>query len=150
MLLKGTSKSPLLFELVLRLRTLEMKGRLFIHLIWVAGTRMIEQDTDGLSREDLSNGVMAGDSMLFHVPLNKDAFSRSPALRDWLSKYPIPSWEVLTAEGWFNQGHQVLSFVWVPSPVLVADAALEQLCESRHTRQGNAHMFVCPALMTAH
>jgi hypothetical protein len=145
---KGTSKSPLLFELVLRLRTLEMKGDLFIHLIWVAGTRMIEQGTDGLSRGDLSNGVMAGDSMLMHVPLNKDAFSRSPALRDWLLKCPGPSWEVLTAEGWFNRGHQVGSFVWVPSPA-VADAALEQLCESRHTRPGNAHMFVCPALMTA-
>jgi hypothetical protein len=145
---KGTSKSPLLFELVLRLRTPEMNGDLLIHLIGVAGTRMIEQGTDGLSRGDLSNGVMAGDSMLMHVPLNKDAFSRSPALRDWLLKCPGPSWEVLTAEGWFNRGHQVGSFVWVPSPA-VADAALEQLCESRHTRPGNAHMFVCPALMTA-
>jgi hypothetical protein len=139
---KGTSRSPLLFELVLRLRTLEMKGDLFIHLIWVAGTRMIEQGTDGLSRGDLSNGVMAGDSMLFHVPLNKDAFSRSPALRDWLLKCSGPPWEVLSAEGWFNRGHQVGSFVWVLSPA-VADAALEQLCESRHTRPGNAHMFVC-------
>jgi hypothetical protein len=145
---KGTSNSPLLFELVLRLRTPEMKGDLLIHLIWVAGTRMIEQGTDGLSRGDLSNGVMAGDTIVLHVPLNKDAFSRSAGLRDRLLEYPGPSWEVLTAEGWFNRGHQVGSFVWVPSPA-VADAALEQLCESRHTRPGNAHMFVCPALMTA-
>jgi hypothetical protein len=147
-LFKGTSKSPLLFELVLRLRSLEMKGDLFIHLIWVAGTRMIDQGTDGLSRGDLSNGVMAGDSMLSHVPLNQDAFSRSPALEDWLVECPGPAWEVLTTEGWFDRGHQVGNFVWVPSPA-VADAALEQLCEARHTRPGNAHMFVCPALMTA-
>jgi hypothetical protein len=144
----GTSRSPLLFELVLRLRALEVKGKLFIHLIWVAGTRMIEQDTDGLYRGDLSNGVMAGDSMLFHVPLNTGAFSRSPALRDWRLKCPGPAWEVLTAESWFNRGHQVGSFVWVPSSA-VADPALEQLCEARHTHPGNAHMFVYPALMTA-
>jgi hypothetical protein len=77
---KGTSRSSLLFELVLRLRTIEMKGDLFIHLVWVTGTRMIEQGTDGLFRGDLSNGVMAGYSMLFHVPLTKDAFSRSPVM----------------------------------------------------------------------
>jgi hypothetical protein len=45
----GTSKSKTLFELVLRLHKLEMQGKLFIHLIWVAGTRMIEQGTDGAS-----------------------------------------------------------------------------------------------------
>jgi hypothetical protein len=146
---KGTSRSPPLFELVLRLRTLEMKGDLFVHLIWVAGTRMIEQGTDGLSRGDLSNGVMAGDSMLVHIPLNEDAFSRSPALRDWLLlECPGSAWEVLSVEGWFNRGHQVGNYVWAPSPA-VADAALDQLCESRHTRPGNAHMFVCPALLTA-
>jgi hypothetical protein len=145
---KGTSTSSHLFELVLRLRELEMRGNLFVHLIWVAGTRMIEQGTDGLSRGDLSNGVMAGDNMLAHVPLNRTAFGRSPKLKGWLLECSGPTWEVLTTEGWYDRGHQVGNFVWAPSPA-VADAALEQLCESRHTRPQNAHMFVCPALMTA-
>ncbi|KAL7577355.1 hypothetical protein ACA910_002089 [Epithemia clementina (nom. ined.)] len=35
---KGTSKSKLLFDLVLRLRKLEMRGELFIHVVWIAGT----------------------------------------------------------------------------------------------------------------
>ncbi|KAL7567716.1 hypothetical protein ACA910_012051 [Epithemia clementina (nom. ined.)] len=61
---RGTSKSKLLFNLVLQLRKLEMRGDLFIHVIWVAGTRMIEQGTDGLSRRDLMNGVLAGGDML--------------------------------------------------------------------------------------
>jgi hypothetical protein len=99
---------------------------------------MIEQGTDGLSRGDLSNGVMVGDSMLVHVPLNKDTFSRSSVLRDWLLEYPGPAYEVLTGEGCCNIGHQVGNFMWVPSPA-VADAALEQLCEARHTRAPETH-----------
>jgi hypothetical protein len=46
---KGSSTSPLLFELVLRLRCLQMAGNLFIHVIHVAGTRMQAEGTDGLS-----------------------------------------------------------------------------------------------------
>jgi hypothetical protein len=42
----------------------------------------------------------------------------------------------------------IRSEVLVPSPA-VADAVLEQLCELPTHRPGNAHMFVCPALMTA-
>ena len=61
---RGTSSSRLLFELVLRTRKLEMDGHVFVKVIWVAGTRMIEQGTDGLSRGDLMTGVMAGANML--------------------------------------------------------------------------------------
>ena len=64
----GSSSSLSLFELVLRLRKLEMMGKIFLHLIWVAGTRMIQQGTDGLSRGDLLNGVMSGAGMLAYVP----------------------------------------------------------------------------------
>jgi hypothetical protein len=44
-----------------------MDGKLFIHLIWVAGTRMIAQGTDGTSQGDLSNRVMSGKAMLDFV-----------------------------------------------------------------------------------
>ena len=43
---KGTSTSRLLNELVLRLRKLQMKGDLILHVIHVAGTRMIESGID--------------------------------------------------------------------------------------------------------
>ena len=84
---RGTSSSVLLFELVLRSRRLEMNGQIFLRVIWVAGTRMIDQGTDGLSRGDLLTGVMAGDSMLFHVPLNKTSEERFPGVVDWLLQY---------------------------------------------------------------
>jgi ribonuclease HI len=40
---KGTSQSPKLFELVLRLRKLEMARDLMLHVIHVCGRRMIEK-----------------------------------------------------------------------------------------------------------
>ena len=46
---KGNSSAELLFELVLRLWNLEMKYMCKVNIIHVAGTRMIEQGTDGLS-----------------------------------------------------------------------------------------------------
>jgi hypothetical protein len=46
---KGTSSSPRLFELVLRLKELEMKYDLTLHIIHVSGKRMIAEGTDGLS-----------------------------------------------------------------------------------------------------
>jgi hypothetical protein len=51
---KGITDSRLLFDLVLCLRTLDMSGSLRLHVIHVAGTRMISQGTDGLSRGDLT------------------------------------------------------------------------------------------------
>lgn len=47
-----------------------MMGELFIHLIWVAGTQMISQGTDGVSWGDLFNGVMSGWTMLQYTPMN--------------------------------------------------------------------------------
>jgi hypothetical protein len=48
-ILKGISSSEKLFNLVLRLRKIEMEENLFIHLVHVAGTRMTWSGVDGLS-----------------------------------------------------------------------------------------------------
>jgi hypothetical protein len=146
---RGTSKSKQLFELILRLRKLEMAGELFIHLIWVAGTRMIAQGTDGVSRGDLQNGVMSGESMLKHVPLNEGVNTRSPELLDWFLGSVEGDWTVLEPAEWFHEAHAIDgNYLWCPAPA-AADVALEQLCETRHTRPWNAHIFLCPALMTS-
>jgi hypothetical protein len=104
---KGTSSNELLFELVLRLRKLEMTVQFKLHVVHVAGTRMIEQGTDGMSRGDHGSGVMAGSSMLSFVPLNESALHRSKTLLPW-----IQSWSqfdntlvVLSPEDWFDN-HQ--------------------------------------------
>lgn len=76
----GTLSSRVLSKLVLRLRMLEMWGSLRLHVIHVAGTRMMEQDTDGLSRGSILEGIMSSGSMLDFVPLAQTATEQSPAL----------------------------------------------------------------------
>jgi hypothetical protein len=74
---KGTSKSEWLFELLLRLMLLETRHDFIIHVIHVAGTRMMAQGTDGISRRDKSMGAMRGIPMEEFCPLHKTALERS-------------------------------------------------------------------------
>jgi hypothetical protein len=105
---KGIAKSRLLHGLVQRLRKLEITGQLIIHMVWVAGTRMIKQGTDGLSRGDLFTGVMAGKAFLEFVPISKGALEQSPELEEWIREaFPRKeSWNVLSKEGWFEKRFQ--------------------------------------------
>ena len=77
---KGNSSSETLFNLVLRLRKLQMNGNMILYLIHIAGTRMIDCGIDGLSRGVTNDGVMAGNHLLDFVPLNKKFLHRSKSL----------------------------------------------------------------------
>jgi hypothetical protein len=81
---RGTSVSPILFELVLRLHLLEMHGGWKLHVIHIAVKRMIQQCTDGLYRGDMMSGVMGGVDMLPSVTLGKGADDRSGSLKHWV------------------------------------------------------------------
>ena len=54
---KGYSSSKHYFELILRLRKLDMDGEIIIHLVYISGKRMIDSGVDGLFREDITKGV---------------------------------------------------------------------------------------------
>ena len=96
---RGTSSSQKLFELVLRLHKLEMTAGLVLHVIHCAGTRMIAQGTDGLSRGDLLEGVMKGDDILSFVPLHQSALERSTGLEEWLKEtFSLNELETLAPE----------------------------------------------------
>jgi hypothetical protein len=145
---KGSSKSPTLFELVLRLRTLEIEADLIIHVIHVAGKRMIAQGTDGLSRGDKSTGVMQRISMEAFVPLHLSALCRSTSLRPWLTAAAKGLEPVfLEPEGWFTTGHGLGTFVWHPAPA-AADVVVEQLGKARHKRPTSLHLVIVPRIMT--
>jgi hypothetical protein len=75
---RGTSSSPILFNLVLRLFKLELHAGWKIHVIHIAGTQMISQGTDGLSRRDMLTGVMGGADMLTFIPLALTEVERQP------------------------------------------------------------------------
>jgi hypothetical protein len=73
---RGSSKNSKLHQLILELQKMKMEGELIIHFVWTAGKRMIAQGTDGLSRGELSSGVMAGEDFLKYLPLNETTFER--------------------------------------------------------------------------
>ena len=54
----GASTSPLLFEIILRLHQVQMRGELILHVIQIAGTRMIESGIDGISRGKNLGGII--------------------------------------------------------------------------------------------
>ena len=144
------SRSRLLFELVLRLRLLEMHSGWKLHAIHIAGTRMTCQGSDALSRGDLLAGVMGGKEMLSFLPLHLSALERLPHIHPWIeSWWPDDSLEWSTHESWFDAPHRGGNFVWSPPPP-AAEAALDQLCQVQLKRpKSTSHVFIVPRLMTS-
>ena len=151
---KGTSSSELLFELVLRLRKIEMEGKCMLHMVHVAGTRMISQGTDGLSRGDRNAGIMAGESMLSFIPLHRTAIQQSEMLLPWVKSWAGGDDErkceivTLECEDWYNPIITNNVYLWVPPPA-VADVACELMAQAIHKNPYATHIFLCPRLMTA-
>jgi hypothetical protein len=147
---KGSSQSPLMHELCVRLRKLELEFGVFIRVIWVAGTRMIEQGTDGLSRGDLTGGVMSGKPFLEYVPLALTTSARAPKLHKWFDSLLPGDWKWLEPRDWSHKAFANPNgrYVWDVPPCL-ADFALEFLCKLKHVHPDSSHLFVCPMLYTA-
>ncbi len=172
---KGSSSSRLLFELVLKLRKLEMAKKCSISIFHVAGTRMIAQGSDGLSRGNMTEGVMTGMGMQSFIPTHLSATDRSPDVDTWIRSWAGESVEFLTPEGWFVRGHGLAEdefevieggqqgaadqgegfkwpkikpgkFVWTPPPA-AAQAAVEELRKARHQDLRSTHVVVVPRLM---
>lgn len=167
---RGSSKSKLLFDLVLRLRKLEMYQKCKFHLVHVSGKRMIAQGSDGLSRGDFTEGVMRGDAMTSFIPLNETALERSPDLRRWVESWTCgDDLEWLNPEEWFTRGHNLVEvgeegpernvdgmaiptyksgkFVWTPAPA-AAEACLEEIRKARHKHTNSTHLIMIPRLLS--
>ena len=163
----GTTSSKTLFQLVLRMKKLELYCNTKIHLVHVAGTRMIAQGTDGLSRGNLLEGVMAGKAMKDFVPIHLSAIARSDKLLHWVRQWTMKDdLQVLDEKDWMWKGQGLGEnmwrnrdgmslpvreredlFLWAPPPA-VADVAVEFLRTSVHRRPNLYHVFICPKLMT--
>ena len=165
---KGSSTSPKLLSLVVRLLALTSKVGVKINIIHVAGSRMIAQGTDGVSRGYLGQGVMAGDAMTLHIPIHQSAVERSPLdLVPWIRSWSGTESILLDEAGWFQLGHDIQgwslhrdgferptlvqarsSYIWTPAP-MAAEVAIAELRKARIKRQRSAHVFVCPRLCTS-
>lgn len=164
---KGSSSSPKLLELVVRLFALTSKVGVKVNVFHVAGTRMIAQGTDGVSRGYLGQGVMAGDTMTIHIPIHLSAVERaSTDLVSWIRSWSGHETILLDEAGWFETGHDIegwslggdgferpqlarirKSYIWAPAP-LAAEVAIAELRKARIKRQQSCHIFVCPRLCT--
>jgi hypothetical protein len=161
---KGSSTSKKLLDLIIRLQTLTTRLGIRIHIFHVAGTRMIAQGTDGVSRGYLAQGVMAGESMRVHIPIYLSAVERSPKLLPWIMSWTSSDAILLDALGWFQKGHDIdgwrscsdgfsrpilsekgHTFIWSPPP-FAAEVALAELRKARIKRQTSSHVFICPRL----
>ena len=149
---RGTSSSRFLFELVLRLKLLESKGDCILHLIHVAGTRMIESGVDGLSRGDQTSGVMRGVSVRDFVPIHRSAVVRQPQLATWIGTWALSRdkkpGKLLEPVEWESALIHGTTYIWVPAPA-AADAAAEAMASCIHMNSQTCHVFVVPRLMTA-
>ncbi len=148
---KGMSSSEKLLNLILRLHNLQMHGEVMIHFVHIAGTRMIEQGTDGLSRGNTSEGVMQGQNFLSFIPLNLNVLERQAQplkgwVDSWFGSFEPCKW--LSPEDWYHEGHFANRCVWTPAPA-AGGAALEQLAKVVHKRPQHAHVVIIPCLMTA-
>ena len=166
---KGISSSKHLFDLVLRLKKLELAVGCVFHVIHVSGNRMIAQGTDGTSRGDLGEGVMRGEIMLSFIPLHLSALDRCSQLMEKIRDTIIPARgenEIvfLDFEGWFSRAHDIVggaknddgiwipkyqagTYIWTPPPA-GALVAVEQMRKARLKRENSTHVFIVPRLMT--
>ena len=146
---KGNLSSKPLFKLVLRLRQLEMKGDLILHVVHVAGTRMQAEGADGSSRGDHTTGVMAGQPILKYIPLHLSAPEVEPGLVNWLRScwdFKRGTLEHLSPEGWFETAMNLGNYLWTPAPA-AADVVGEQMARAIHKHPHSCHLFVVPRLM---
>ena len=161
---KGNSASPLLFDLVLRLKAVQLNYSCRLVVTQVAGTRMIAQGTDGVSRGTLREGVAAGQRMLEHCPWNKSALVSSNALKGWVESWAGCQPNFLRPEDWYTLGHDISGWaqdkeglprpklkegchVWAPPPA-ASDACMEEIRKARMKRKRSLHIVLVPKLMT--
>ena len=148
---KGSSSSKKLLGLIVRLHSLATRLAVKIHIFHVAGTRMIAQGTDGVSRGYLAQGVMAGEAMRVHIPIYLSAVDHSTHdLVRWIQSWADPKAELLNPLGWFQAGHDIegwvacadgfdrpslsygKTFIWA-APPFAADVAMAEMRKARIT-----------------
>jgi hypothetical protein len=141
-------RSRKLFDLVLRLKVLELKHGLILHVVHVRGRRMIAQGTDGLSRADHSEGVMKGTDMRGFIPLHLAPTDREPKVREWFVDVTNNlNFTWLKPKGWFHKARAQGNFIWEIPPA-AAEVVVEQLGFARLKRPEALHIILVPRIMT--
>ncbi len=154
---KGHSPSEKLNDIVFRLHKAERDGGFILHVIHIARKRMKATGVDGLSRGDLSEGILAGADPLSYRPFNLGAKERSKGgvgswVRSWWKTKKGEDWGGLhltkvTGETMFELKSLDAARLWLVPPAMM-EIALELFCEDRMAHPHWPHVFVVPRLMT--
>ncbi|KAL7575072.1 hypothetical protein ACA910_000443 [Epithemia clementina (nom. ined.)] len=110
---------------------------------------MISQGTDGLSRSDLTSGVMQVVPMFQYVPLHLTALERQPEkVKRFVEEVTQGVAKTfITPAQWFRDAHNFDGmFIWTPPPCL-GDVAVQLMAEAGQIRPWNTHVMVIPSLM---
>lgn len=162
---RGSFSSPLLHNLILRMRIMELKFNLIIHIVHVSRKRMIAQETDGCSQGFLLEGMMSRRNMLSFVDLVHSAIKWHRHLLDWIWSWKHwPELEPLSIDKWFVKRHGTIGgqldrngaripnqensrglHMWSPPPAL-ADLAFEELLNARHKWNNLFHIVLISCL----
>ena len=152
-----SSVSKELTDLIFDLRRAEREAGCIVHVVHIAGTRMKASGIDGLSRGDLYEGIMKGESPLKYIPLDEGAVSRSQGrVRDWIDSWwlnaegaPIlgKKLRLLEPVDWFELYDIDSPRLWSPPPGAM-ETVIELFNEDRLAHPSMSHVFVIPRLMT--
>lgn len=163
-LFKGNSVSEKLYDLIVRLRCLELKHGAQIIVTHVSGQRMILQGTDGYSRGETNLGIGMEKSMTHFCPWHKFPSEFSPELLPWVKSWLPSDAEVLKPKDWFKRAHDHFGgyrdqngfyqlklkkgiYVW-DLPPGATNVAIEQLRIARLKRRDSFHILLIPKLCT--
>jgi hypothetical protein len=130
---QGTATIRALFDLIVMIYKLQMQLDFILHVIWITGTRMIQQAMDGRLRGKENCPATYMPYLGGMVPLILGSRERRPGLEDWTRGQCDTGikLEVLEPIGWFTETHKLGDFGWFPAPA-AADAAIYQLYEALH------------------
>ena len=147
---RGSAKDAMLFAMVLDLRTLTIEEGFILHVVHVAGTRLIGQGADALSRgERQLRGLIDPEQNV--VPLHLDPIQRSPVLKHWLGDWLGTSQEELrycAPFDWPCNGHMPGLKIWSLPPA-AALYALEELATARLKRMEQVSAVVLVPMLMA-
>ena len=113
-LYREVSKFPLLFEIILRLHQVQMRGDLVLYVILVAGTRIVEAEIDALSGGGNLGGIIRGLNPLQFFLLYKGAVARSAKLKPCIRTWWVDILNSISAKYWFE--HKGGNLLWDTPP----------------------------------
>ena len=93
----------MLFGVGSRIRKLQMKGDLILHITRISEERMQECGVVALSRGNTAKGVMIRKQLLGYLPLHLSALDRSKKLMKWVKSWWLENEPLvyLSPEGYF-------------------------------------------------